>query len=114
MAPIRWPGMKAQIGTAIPSLQEISSTATWATWMVMAMWMLWLVNPADPTGRRELIEIATAKEVRTGGTLADIDGDGDLDAVWGNAWYENPPDHRAPWQMYIIDQNWPSEARAAV
>ena len=53
--------------------------------------------------------------IRTGGALVDIDMDGDIDVLYGNAWFENPIDPtNIPWPMHMIDDSWPSEAKGEV
>jgi len=77
--------------------------------------LYWLPGPTDPRKSWHSYLIYGESSNRTGGTLADIDGDGDLDILWGNAWFENPPDpSRVPWDRHIIDSAWPAEARGAV
>lgn len=77
--------------------------------------LFWLQNSGDPREDWEMVQIAEDRDRRTGGAIADLDGDGDLDVLWGNAWYENPADPAAaPWPMHMIDGGWPAEARGVV
>ncbi len=78
-----------------------------------------LRRPEDP--RAEWIEttIAGVPSGTAGGSIGDVDDDGDLDLVFGNRWYENPlPDrdwHLGEyWVARIIDRDWTEEARSAV
>lgn len=75
----------------------------------------WLPGPKNPKGSWEKYQLyKETKGLRTGGTLADIDLDGDLDILYGNAWFENPSELKATWTQHIIDPRWPAEARGAV
>lgn len=76
--------------------------------------LYWLRNSGAPEDAWEMTRIAKDRHRRTGGATADMDGDGDLDVLWGNAWYETPADLAAPWAMHLIDGGWPAEARGAV
>jgi len=54
-----------------------------------------------------------------GGTVGDVDNDGDLDIVFGNAWHENPAPLRdwmvgTHWTRRTIDSKWAREARSIV
>ena len=72
---------------------------------------VWLRVAADPKQPWQSFLIWEGGK-RTRGGLADIDLDGDLDVLYGNAWFENPVDPTGiPWPMHIIDQQWPAEAR---
>ena len=48
--------------------------------------------------------------------LADIDGDGDHDLVFGGAWLENPGSRNAagPWKPHPIAPNWHRDTKVAV
>ena len=48
--------------------------------------------------------------------LADIDGDRDLDVVFGGAWLENPGHGNAtsPWQRHVIAPTWYRDTKVAV
>ena len=69
--------------------------------------------PKDPVkGEWELYRVATSDKAHGGADLADIDGDGDRDIVWGNCWYENsgnPTD--IPWNEHIIDSLWTTSSK---
>lgn len=71
-------------------------------------------DPTLPWARREI----WSGDRRTGGRVADIDLDGDLDILYGNAWYENPGPSGDPktdsWSMHYVDSGWDVEARGAV
>lgn len=48
-----------------------------------------------------------ANRQREGMTTADLDGDGDQDAVMNGFWRENPGEDRsAPWPEHLIDPQW--------
>jgi hypothetical protein len=77
--------------------------------------LYWLLNPSNPKMAWERVHLASDSKRRTGGAVADLDRDGDLDVLWGNAWYEHPDDPKAvPWSKRVIDARWPAEARGAV
>lgn len=78
----------------------------------------WAKNPQNPQNSWPTYTIWSGGR-RTGGTLADIDQDGDFDILYGNAWFENPlpggdPTQGGQWIMRVIDSGWPTEARGAV
>ncbi|MGH7414244.1 MAG: FG-GAP repeat domain-containing protein [Candidatus Rokuibacteriota bacterium] len=77
--------------------------------------LYWLRRPDDPKRPWKLHRVYRESGRRTGGAVADIDGDGDLDILWGNAWFERPSDPTVvPWPKHVIDGDWPAEARGAV
>ena len=78
----------------------------------------WAKNPSNPKNSWSDYTIWSGGK-RTGGVLADIDRDGDLDLVYGNSWFENPlpggdPTRGSQWDMRSIDSGWTTEARSAV
>ena len=74
--------------------------------------LYWIPGPADPRGAWTPVLIGSSP-LLTGGSLVDIDRDGDLDITWGNSWVENPGDPTIrPWPIYPIDPTWPGEARS--
>jgi hypothetical protein len=76
----------------------------------------WLPGPEEPRNKWKINRIyKEMKGRRTGVTLADIDRDGDLDILYGNAWFENPGDDSGvSWRKHMIDPEWPPEARGIV
>jgi len=77
-------------------------------------WSTWNSDPKKNWSKYKIYE-ETSSESRTGGTLADIDLDGDLDVLYGNAWFANPGDPtKVPWPKHTIDPNWPTESRGQV
>ncbi len=73
----------------------------------------WAKNPGVP-GPWMQTEIWAGRR-RTGGKVADIDADGDLDVLYGNAWFENTgAPGREGWPRHTIDSRWPAQARGDV
>ncbi|MCG8546212.1 MAG: VCBS repeat-containing protein [Alphaproteobacteria bacterium] len=73
-------------------------------------------NPRNPWLKTKISKIPRGT---AGGTVGDVDNDGDPDIVFGNRWYENPqPDgdwHRGDaWTARTIDDDWTAEARSCV
>lgn len=78
---------------------------------------LWyLPGPEDPKkGPWRFYKIAENSQTQGGAAIADLDGDKDLDIVWGHSWYENPGSPSViPWRAHVIDPYWPNECRIAV
>lgn len=78
-----------------------------------------LRRPKDIRARWLEMQIADIPSGTAGGTIGDVDNDGDSDLVFGNKWYENPlseGDWQAPgsWTARTIDPDWTKEARSAV
>jgi hypothetical protein len=75
-----------------------------------------------PPDARQLWLRTVIKDVprgTAGGTVGDVDNDGDLDIVFGNAWYENPGPaddwiDGEKWKRRVVDARWPAESRSAV
>jgi hypothetical protein len=66
-------------------------------------------------GNWEFYKVAEGKHGHGGARVADIDGDDDLDIVWGHSWYENPSNPaKVPWRGHTIDAGWPDECKIAV
>ena len=76
--------------------------------------LYYIPRPKDPLkGDWELFRVATSDKAHGGAALADIDGDGDRDIVWGNCWYENsgnPTD--VPWKGHVIDSLWTTSTKS--
>ena len=71
--------------------------------------LYWMTANGDPKQPWSNYEIYDASGTRTGGDIGDVDGDGDMDVLWGNAWFENPADPtNVPWTRHMIDSNWPA------
>lgn len=74
-----------------------------------------LMNNLSEKKPWQISKVAENKEKRTGGDLGDIDMDGDVDILWGNAWFANPMNTSTNiWQRNLIDSEWPSEARGVI
>jgi hypothetical protein len=78
---------------------------------------LWyLPGPQDPKkGPWRFYKIAENSRTQGGAAIADLDGDRDLDIVWGHSWYENPGSPSViPWRAHVIDPYWPDECKIAI
>ena len=74
-----------------------------------------LLAPADPlNGKWEVFHVGHSDHARTGASIGDVDGDGDLDVVWGRGWLENPGDPRLPWKDHVIDPQFGYDAQSVV
>jgi hypothetical protein len=74
-----------------------------------------LLAPADPIGGKwEVFHVGHSDHPRTGASIGDLDGDGDLDIVWGHGWLENPGDPRLPWKDHVIDPQFGYDAQSVV
>lgn len=77
--------------------------------------LFWMPAPANPRSSWPRVQIARDEAPRAGTALADLDGDQDLDVLWGNAWFEQPAAPRSEvWVRHMIDPDWPAEARGAI
>jgi hypothetical protein len=65
----------------------------------------WYKIPADPTAAWERHDIGPA--VHAGLSVGDLDGDGDLDIVRTNVWFENVNGDGTRWQVRPIGPNSP-------
>ncbi len=74
-----------------------------------------LLAPDDPVnGEWEICHIGHSEHMRTGASIGDVDGDGDIDVVWGHGWLENPGDHKLLWKDHIIDSDFGYDAQSVV
>jgi hypothetical protein len=46
--------------------------------------------------------------------LTDVNGDDDIDVVFGARWLENPGNGSGPWHVQVISSTWPSDTRVRV
>ena len=76
-----------------------------------------LQRPEDATQIWKKTTIEDVPRGAAGGSVGDVDNDGDLDIVFGNAWYENPGPawtDGASWKRRVVDARWPQELRSVV
>ena len=74
-----------------------------------------LIAPDEPmNGKWEIYHIGKSDHPRTGASIGDVDGDGDLDIVWGHGWLENPGDPKLPWKDNIIDSDFSIDAQSVI
>lgn len=66
----------------------------------------WYAIPADPTGRWTATRIG--EPTHSGISLGDVDGDGDLDVVRSNVWFENLDSGR-DWSPHTMTGPWGAE-----
>jgi len=78
--------------------------------------VFYLPAPDDPQkGPWKVYNVRRSDNPRTGGSLGDVDSDGDIDIVWGNGWLQNRGDPtKVPWPDHIIDPKWHHDAQSAV
>ena len=76
----------------------------------------YLPTPVNPKkGPWKIYHVRHSDHARTGGSLGDVDSDGDIDIVWGNGWLQNRGEPtKVPWPDHIIDSNWNHDAQSAV
>ena len=78
-----------------------------------------LRRPKDPRKPWHATRIDEIPSGTAGGSVGDVDNDGDLDIVFGNRWYENPLPKSgwtdgSAWTARTIDKGWSREARSYV
>jgi hypothetical protein len=78
-----------------------------------------LRRPEDKTAAWKETTIADVMRSTAGGSIGDVDNDGDLDIVFGNSWHENPAPAKdwttgSNWRRHIVDRRWPRESRSVV
>ena len=74
-----------------------------------------LIAPDEPmNGKWEIYHIGKSDHPRTGASIGDVDGDGDLDIVWGHGWLENPGDPKLLWKDIIIDSDFSIDAQSVI
>jgi hypothetical protein len=72
--------------------------------------------PADPKkGPWEIYHLGHSDHPRTGACLGDVDGDNDIDVVWGHGWLENPGEiTQGFWKDHVIDPDFYYDAQSVV
>ncbi len=78
-----------------------------------------LRNPGDPTLSwiPTEIQVVEASGETAGGSIGDVDNDGDADIVYGNKWHENPGatwTDGSTWVQHVFDSTWTIESRSVV